>query len=691
MLKAFSSLGIVARCLLLAFCYALFWMIVHYAVLALPAQPVWIVPQLFVSTLMFFCWNGFFASFDYYRRRRFAQALVSIIYIYPLFQILYYLTYKNFLDQQNISLLIREPYFLLKIFFSEMTPLRGIALFAGIGIFWFINDRALHRTGLEERQYKPYDVFANRWMLLFNVVMVALQIKWCMDHDLSQLAMRPFYPSTLVALISVIIYLSRATIRPWQRLFTIFLIIGNITLLYTLNLTFVDWRNKFTADSQLYRALFGAFYVQSAFGSLDQSEAARDRYAALPDAKIDYNILVSMNDAQRWDHLSSNGYPKPTDDELDWFLKKSFRFEFPISPANFTDTAVPAVLYGMASDQDVRKIKGSLAVWDYFAKTADTFFVSSQDITWSKLNLMYASVGQKRVWSATAQPGYKGNPEDTNDMLSYDYLKDFLPGKKAPWVGVWQTFASHYPYTVNPEFHRYEPCNLNARGAQIEEFRNCYLNAQVYSAHLRSELFKKLDLDNTVIILTSDHGEGMDEHGIFFHGVDYHQEMVKVPFDLYIPEKMLARLPVQAVENLRKNTKKVTSTTDLVPTLLHLHEMLTGQALVEDRRAFSGHSLFEEWPHRVVFSSHCFPQYRCYSREILFADDDYYVLFRPSEGFYKIYSTWGDLKQEHPLTFDQVDHPKFDRLIEEAARVHPTGQTLKGYYEKFKANGYKEL
>lgn len=689
MSKRAARWGIVQRNILLSFAYAVFWAVVHYAATGQSVHPGLLTVQLAVSALMFFALNGLFATFGHYRRGWIFQVLVSILYIQPFFQLFYYRTYKSFLDQQNISLIIREPYFLIKVFAAEMTWDKGLILAAGIALFYFVNRKGLGKVQ-RTPPHRPYDLFLNRWALLFTFVMIGLQIKWCLDHDPSQLAMRPFYPVTLMALASIFTHLVRSRAPAWERVSVGALIVIGITHLYALNLAFLDERGKLTLDHQFYRALFGAFYVQTAFGDMSQDDHARARFHALPEAEMDYNILISINDAQRWDAQSSNGYPRPTDDELEWFIRKSFNFRFPVSPANFTDTAVPALVSGLASDQDVKKIKGSLSVWDYFAKGAETFFISSQDITWSKLNLFYASVGQKHVWSWTAQPGYKGNPEDTNDLFSMEHVRDHVNGLKKPWVGAWQTFASHYPYTVNPGFDRYKPCVLD-RSAGTEAFRNCYLNAQVYSAHLRSELFKSIDLEKTVVVLTSDHGEGIGEHGIFFHGVDYHQEMVKVPFVLHIPGWMQKKIPAAAMENLRRNLNRVISTTDMTPTLLHLHEMVTGQKLYEDLSWYSGRSLFTSWDHRVVFSSHCFPQYRCYSREIMFADDDYYVIFRPSEGFYKIYATWTDLDQTRPLDFKDVDHAKFERLVEEAARIHPAGQQMKAYYERFKQSGFRSF
>jgi glucan phosphoethanolaminetransferase (alkaline phosphatase superfamily) len=681
-LKAYANeYNIVHRSLALALFYSVFWFFVHHVFTDAKWEPEWFLPQILSSTLIFFTLNGLFVTFSYYRPYRFFQFLVSALYIQPFFNLFYFYTYKTFLEQQNLSLVIREPFFVIKVFAVETTWDRGLILILAIAFYYFVNSTVLYRPDLTHKKIKPYDFFLNKWALLFTVIMIGLQIKWCLDHDPSQLIMRSFYPITLMALVSVIVHLIRTRQPVFVRLFVMFLIFANIIQLYSLNLAFLDQRNKFTLDAQYYRSFFGAFYVQTAFGDMKQNEKAIEKYAELPVAKMDYNILISLNDAQRWDHLSSNGYPRPTDDELYWFYDKSFNFQFPISPANFTDTSVPAILTGLGSDQDVRKIKSSFAIWDYFSKGANTFFVSSQDITWSKLNLFYGSIGQKHVWSATAQPDYKeGNPEDTIDRLSRDHLINYLPTLKDQWVGVWQTFGSHSPYRTEPEYQRYKPCDLT-RNSGIENFRNCYLNGQVYSAHVRSDLFKKLDLDKTVIVLTSDHGEGLGEHGVYYHGVDYHQEMVKVPLNIYIPPALQAKIPPEKLANLKENLKKVVSVTDVVPTLLQLHEMVTGQKLYDDLSYYTGKSLFEKWDYRVVFSSHCYPQYRCYSREIMFADDNYFLIFRPSEGFYKIYDTWKDLKQEHPLDMKDVDQVKLRKLVEEAARVHPLGQSMKSYYE----------
>jgi arylsulfatase A-like enzyme len=55
-------------------------------------------------------------------------------------------------------------------------------------------------------------------------------------------------------------------------------------------------------------------------------------------------------------------------------------------------------------------------------------------------------------------------------------------------------------------------------------------------------IFEDLDsrgaLDNTIVLLTSDHGEAFGEHGYYRHNRGLHQEMVRVPLVLWYPKKV---------------------------------------------------------------------------------------------------------------------------------------------------------
>jgi glucan phosphoethanolaminetransferase (alkaline phosphatase superfamily) len=551
------------------------------------------------------------------------------------------------------------------------------------GLFHFVNETCLSRPEAQNERIKPYFLFRSKIVWTVLLIAVGSQIRWCLHHDTSQLVMRPLYPLVIFAMISMLVFFFRYEKDRWKKSFFLLLFAMNISQLYALNLGYPEFRDKMSMEARFYRSLFGAYFVNTALGTLDQTDVAQEKFVHLPTAEMDYNILVILDDSQRWDFSNRHGYAKETDRKLNWFYDQSYDFQFPVSPANFTDTSVPAFLTGLGSNRDVLQIKGSLVLWDYFAKGAETFFMSTQPLGWSRLDLFYKSIGQKKLWGAT-ETVYKGNPENVNDSFVVEEFKNYLAKIQSPYVGVIQTFGSHYPYTHYPDAPQpYAPCDLT-RQSGVEPFRNCYLNGQVSAAFAKNEILKRVDLSKTVVVLTSDHGEGMNEHGIWFHGVDYHQEMIKVPFFLYIPPALKKKIPAELLANLEANTKRVVSTMDLVPTLLELHELVSGQKLVTDTSAFSGRSLFHPWQDRLVFSSHCFPQYRCYSREIAFVNDEYFVLYRPSEGFYKIYSTFADPAQDHPLDPHSIPREKLQAIVNQAADLHSIGQSFKAYFDGWK-------
>lgn len=690
--RTLKSQDLTTKALSLAIFYSGFWIAIHWLYTQPSVNPTWVFPQFLSSLLIFVCLNGLFISFNYYRYGWIGKVFASIFYFQPVFQIGYFHTYKAFLEQQNISLLLREPNFILNLAVKEISILRAVVLILMIGIFYFLNQWLLGSKKELNSSPKPYFFFHSKWFLLFLVIAIGTQIKWCLKHDTSQLTMRPFYPIAGFAFLSVAIFLFRTQRDIFKKTFWILLLSMNVTQLYALNLRFPDFRDRMSLDSRYYRALFGAYFVNTALDTLDQSDMAYDKLAKLPEVKMDYNILLILDDSQRWDFSERHGYPRETDRKLNWFYDQAYDFQFPVSSANFTDTSVPALLTGIGSNRDVLEIKGNLTIWDYFSKGTNTFFMTTQILNWSRLDLFYNSIGQKHLWSTVGNSGFKDNSERADDSYLVKEFSRFAAEKKSKgenWVGTLQMFSSHYPYNAYPGAPQpYKPCDLT-RASGPEPFINCYANGQISAAWAKDEVLKAADLENTVVFMTSDHGEGFNEHGIWFHGVDYHQEMVKVPLFVYLPPKIKKKIPVELLKNLEENTKGIVSTLDIAPTILHIHELVTGQKL-EQGAPFSGHSLLESSKDRLVFSSHCFPQYRCYSREIAFVNKDYYLLFRPSEGFYRIYDTFGDLKQTQPIDPKSIPQEKLDKLVEDASHLHSIGQSMKSYYETFQMDPAKK-
>ena len=108
---------------------------------------------------------------------------------------------------------------------------------------------------------------------------------------------------------------------------------------------------------------------------------------------------------------------------------------------------------------------------------------------------------------------------------------------------------------------------------------NPYAGEIAYADSCVGRILDKLESleldDSTVVILTSDHGEGLGEHGEKTHAYFIYQSTMRVPLIIKMPG---------GVENKEENT--LASVVDIVPTVLDLLEIppssrLQGESLVE--------------------------------------------------------------------------------------------------------------
>ena len=127
------------------------------------------------------------------------------------------------------------------------------------------------------------------------------------------------------------------------------------------------------------------------------------------------------------------------------------------------------------------------------------------------------------------------------------------------------------------------------------EKKDVELLRKLYWAHVREvddavrEFFGILKgknlLEDSVIILTSDHGDEFGEHGGLSHDGKMYSELVDVPLIIYEPGRDAARV-----------TDKLVTTLDIPPTIVHLFGL-------DPVQAFEGSSLLplENYPEKGVF------------------------------------------------------------------------------------------
>jgi arylsulfatase A-like enzyme len=159
-----------------------------------------------------------------------------------------------------------------------------------------------------------------------------------------------------------------------------------------------------------------------------------------------------------------------------------------------------------------------------------------------------------------------------------DWLNTELPAARKPYLGYFHVLPPHEPYDARKDFigifqDGFEPVakppGAFSEGYSDESLNNSRMKYDEYLAYADEEFGRLYDgmlergvLDDTVVIVTSDHGE------LFERGIAGHQTPVLYEPLLHIP--LLISVPGQT---RRQDVHSLTSCVDLLPTLAKL----TGQ------------------------------------------------------------------------------------------------------------------
>jgi arylsulfatase A-like enzyme len=283
------------------------------------------------------------------------------------------------------------------------------------------------------------------------------------------------------------------------------------------------------------------------------------------------SVLVLLADTLRAPDLGCYGSALPTSPHLDALARKGTRFTLCTAPASWTLPSVATLFtgatppsHGVTRVDNARLAQGYLTLAEAFldAGHATAGFVANPLIG------PHTSFDQGFTT-------YHHRPNGRADRLSTELLDwiDSLEKDEAFFAYV-HFMDPHGPYSAPEPFHsRFRDPSLKTEltPALLDEIRlafqktkadagskkagiafaasyaeladrerevlhQWYLGEIAFLDHqigqLLSELERRGRLDNTVILFTSDHGEGFNEHGTRGHGKNLYEEVLHVPLIL---------------------------------------------------------------------------------------------------------------------------------------------------------------
>jgi arylsulfatase A-like enzyme len=294
------------------------------------------------------------------------------------------------------------------------------------------------------------------------------------------------------------------------------------------------------------------------------------------------NVLMIVFDALRADHVSCYGYSRQTTPVMDALAERGVRFESSFSASSWTlpshaslFTGLDAAEHGVGPGSD-RIAPGSTTIaqqlrdlgyrtgafsgnvfWvthdrmgngflhfeDYFNSVADCFFRTMNGRAFEKFVLQ--RLGVEDI------PARKRARDINRSLLRWI---DRQP--RRPFFAFVNYFDCHDPYLPPGEYRtkfsdhrvggllnwRVGRANPQLSDSQQQDEIDAYDGGIAYEDHALGELLQALRLrgleQNTLVIVTSDHGEAFDEHGYYLHGHSLYLDQIQVPLVMTWPERI---------------------------------------------------------------------------------------------------------------------------------------------------------
>ncbi len=339
----------------------------------------------------------------------------------------------------------------------------------------------------------------------------------------------------------------------------------------------------------------------------------RAREAPTAQSRTDLpNIILITVESLRADHVGCYGYDRPTTPNIDALAGESVRFTDAHSATSWTLTSHASMFTGLyPSAHQVILPKDRLS--DAYTTTAEILAdagyqcaaVVGGPYLRSTFNLTQGFA--QRDESPAADTNEAAHKDVTNPRMAEAmerYLRDGRDGR--PFFLFAYYWDVHYDYIPPAPYDTMftpadaEPIDevqfgpITTLGRDVSAAQLKYLVGQ-YDGEIRCTdeylgrlwaLLRELDLwDNTVIILTADHGEQFFEHGQLGHKHDLYAESLHVPLIMKLPRQTAGRVDDRLV-NLVDLHPTILDFADQRPATACNGTSLLAEATPDDRTTF---------------------------------------------------------------------------------------------------------
>lgn len=262
-------------------------------------------------------------------------------------------------------------------------------------------------------------------------------------------------------------------------------------------------------------------------GAPDVTDSRYFGEALVPPGNGRRNVIFISIDTLRADHLSGYGYSRATSPEIDAFARGGATFLHAEAQGTSTGHSFASMMSGAYGDRifatDQPRLGAVLSQMGYstpFVNSAPSRRFINRDDTWLYYRDLMSTGFEPRD---AAEPHFRRAAELVDDTISL--LKEVPAGKS---VFLW--------------FHLRDPHAGYTRHADFDFGRrpiDRYDSEIAYTDHHLGRFFEYLReggwLEDSLVIVTSDHGESFGEHGDYSHHRRPYRSLAHVPLIVHWP------------------------------------------------------------------------------------------------------------------------------------------------------------
>jgi arylsulfatase A-like enzyme/tetratricopeptide (TPR) repeat protein len=274
------------------------------------------------------------------------------------------------------------------------------------------------------------------------------------------------------------------------------------------------------------------------------------------------NVLLVTIDTLRADRLGSYGHRAADTPNLDGLARRGVRFETAIAPAPLTGPSHASILTGRNPLGHGFRNNSGFVLAPTVSTVADDFrragYRTAAFVSGFPLDRRFGFDRGFEVYDdhlprgndRRRTPYVERNADDTTRAVLAWLGPSATPaGGRHPWFLWVHYYDPHAPYEP-------PPADLAARfRAAPYDGEIAYVDRQV--GRLLQALGERKESDRTLVLVTSDHGESLGEHGEATHGIFIYDATIRVPWVMAGPGVAAGRVPRTVVRSI-----------DVTPTLL---------------------------------------------------------------------------------------------------------------------------